>query len=1367
MHPPLLTPSRPLKWASALLRVLLWAVGGAWLLFGLSWGVLHGIIVPRIGEWRGELEAVASRAVGVPVRIGGIRAQTHGLVPSFELTQVRLLDASGGNALVLGQVLTSVSVASAWRLGFEQIVIDNPQLDVRRRTNGQWEVAGLPLQPEASSDTPSPVLDWLFRQPEVAIRSGQVLWTDEWRQQPPMALQQVDAVLRNQGRRHQARLDATPSGGLAGRLSLRADLRSPFLSLHPGRWTDWSGTAYAELPSVDLAQLARPAHLSDLLGLTLSSGEGALRLWVDVDEGQIENSTADLALTGIHAQFSQAPEPLVLNAFEGRVAMQRREGGWQLRSEPLTLETRSGRQWQQGAVRLWVRPGTGSQPQPGDLEAHQLSLSALHEVAAGLPLPGGMHPWLARLQPSGTVEKLRLEWVNEGGQWTSFHGRGRVDNLALAAAPVAATQATHPAPARPGFSGATIDFDVTQAGGQAKLSLARGQLSFPGVFENPVIPMDKLGADIQWQRQGDRVQAQFSNVRFANADLQGQASGSWRTSDPAQSPSGSRFPGILTLNGTLSKGRGEQVHRYLPLVVGADARAYVRASILSGQARDVRFRVSGDLWQMPFANPADGEFHVAAKINQVDFAFAPPHLSAADQPRWPMLHGTEGELVFDRTRMSLTVSSARVSGAPGLRVSQARAQIANLSSQGVVEVSAQLDGPLGEALSVVNSSPLANMTGQVLQQARATGPASLQLKLAVPLIHSDQTTVQGALTLAGNDIQLLPTTPLLGRVRGRVEFTEQGLQVTPTTARLLGGEVLLSGTVRNSGTHAQFQAQGQATAEGLRQAALPGPVRALAAQASGSVTYKAELDMINGQTEWRVQSGLQGLALDWPAPFHKPADETWPLQISTLARPLGAGQGQPAAEVLQVKLSAPDKPLLDLTLHLDSGRTGTAVRRGLVLVGQAVQTGASLPASGLVVRAAWPTVDAEAWEAALSGLMASAGAEGGARDTAGDPPLSVTLSTDQLTTLGRTFHQVQLDGARQGNRWQGRVQAREASGQLDYQGPSGPQGAQLVARLDRLTLNTQSTSASLAHPTSQPASIPSLDVEVKALELDGLALGQLELKATNRPTSTGLREWRLTRLNLAVPEALLTATGNWVPTGASSGNPSGSRRTALTFQLDVRDSGQLLSRIGMPGLFRGGKGQLEGTLAWLGAPYALHTPSLTGQIRLDVTSGQFLKADPGLAKLLGVLSLQSLPRRLALDFRDVFSQGFAFDFVRGDARIEQGVAVTNNLQMKDPNAAVLMEGKADIVRETQDIRAVVVPEINAGTASLIATVINPAVGLGSFLAQAILRQPLIQVSTQSFRIHGPWNNPVVEALASPTNADPEHTLSLPLKKDTP
>jgi uncharacterized protein YhdP len=163
----------------------------------------------------------------------------------------------------------------------------------------------------------------------------------------------------------------------------------------------------------------------------------------------------------------------------------------------------------------------------------------------------------------------------------------------------------------------------------------------------------------------------------------------------------------------------------------------------------------------------------------------------------------------------------------------------------------------------------------------------------------------------------------------------------------------------------------------------------------------------------------------------------------------------------------------------------------------------------------------------------------------------------------------------------------------------------------------------------------------------------------------------------------------------------------------------------------------------VGSPLSLDYPSLTGNFYINVEAGQFLKADPGLAKLLGVLSLQSLPRRLALDFRDVFTEGFVFDFLRGDITIQQGIAATNNLQMKGVNAAVLMEGRADIARETQDIKVVVVPEINAGTASLVATMINPAIGLGSFLAQLFLRQPLMRAATQEFHVDGTWADPRV------------------------
>jgi uncharacterized protein YhdP len=153
---------------------------------------------------------------------------------------------------------------------------------------------------------------------------------------------------------------------------------------------------------------------------------------------------------------------------------------------------------------------------------------------------------------------------------------------------------------------------------------------------------------------------------------------------------------------------------------------------------------------------------------------------------------------------------------------------------------------------------------------------------------------------------------------------------------------------------------------------------------------------------------------------------------------------------------------------------------------------------------------------------------------------------------------------------------------------------------------------------------------------------------------------------------------------------------------------------------------------------------MSGQIKVAIDAGQVLNASPGAARLLGVFSMQSLQRRLLLDFRDLFEEGFVFDNVTGDLKLGAGLATTNNLRMRGAAAVVLMEGEADIERETQDLRVFVVPEINAGTASLAYAFINPAIGLGTFLAQYFLSKPIAEASTREFHVTGPWDDPKVE-----------------------
>jgi uncharacterized protein YhdP len=171
---------------------------------------------------------------------------------------------------------------------------------------------------------------------------------------------------------------------------------------------------------------------------------------------------------------------------------------------------------------------------------------------------------------------------------------------------------------------------------------------------------------------------------------------------------------------------------------------------------------------------------------------------------------------------------------------------------------------------------------------------------------------------------------------------------------------------------------------------------------------------------------------------------------------------------------------------------------------------------------------------------------------------------------------------------------------------------------------------------------------------------------------------------------------------------------------------------------------MAGTVNWQGSPLALDYPSMNGQFEVRMGRGQFLKADAGAAKLLGVLSLQALPRRLLLDFRDVFAEGFAFDTVRGDVGITQGTAHTRNLQIKGVNALVLLDGEANIAQETQKLHAQIVPLVDTGTTSLLAGLaLNPAVGLTAFVAQWLLKNPLSRASSQEFTIDGSWASPRV------------------------
>ena len=218
MIDPLNRPTRLLRFVAGFARWSLGCLLALWLLLAVAWGALHGWIVPRIGEFRPQLEAQAARALGVPVRIGSITARSEGLIPSIELLDVALLDAQGRAALQLPRVVVALSPRSVLNRGFEQLYIERPDLDIRRQADGRIVVAGLTFSETAGTDNAA--ADWLFSQGEVVIQGGTLRWTDELRGAPELALEEVDVLLRNSSWQHNMRIAATPPPAWGDRFTL-------------------------------------------------------------------------------------------------------------------------------------------------------------------------------------------------------------------------------------------------------------------------------------------------------------------------------------------------------------------------------------------------------------------------------------------------------------------------------------------------------------------------------------------------------------------------------------------------------------------------------------------------------------------------------------------------------------------------------------------------------------------------------------------------------------------------------------------------------------------------------------------------------------------------------------------------------------------------------------------------------------------------------------------------------------------------------------------------------------------------------------------------------------------------------------------
>jgi len=294
----------------------------------------------------------------------------------------------------------------------------------------------------------------------------------------------------------------------------------------------------------------------------------------------------------------------------------------------------------------------------------------------------------------------------------------------------------------------------------------------------------------------------------------------------------------------------------------------------------------------------------------------------------------------------------------------------------------------------------------------------------------------------------------------------------------------------------------------------------------------------------------------------------------------------------------------------------------------------------------------------------------------------------------------------------------------------------LTARFARLAVGT-GTRPEAPELVATHAELPALDITAERFEFRDHWLGALDLKA--EPDGDA---WRIDHLDIANNQAKFSSSGRWRRTADGS-------LTSLDVKLDAQSLNALLGQFGYGDYLKRGNGKLSGTLAWSGYPYDFALGRLAGHFKIEGHNGQFAKIQAGAGKLLGLLSLQSLPRRATLDFRDVFSEGFAFDRIQAEVNVARGILLTDNLEIGGPAAFVSLSGEVSLPEETQKLTLRVVPEVSEGVAIAAALVGTPVLGLSTLLVSKLLNNPFGKVVAYEYSVTGSWDNPQVTRISAP------------------
>jgi uncharacterized protein (TIGR02099 family) len=1026
-------------------------------------------------------------------------------------------------------------------------------------------------------------------------------------------------------------------------------------------------------------------------GLQVERGRLDLELWGEIKQGRLQRLQAVAELDNLLLDAVHSPA-LDLDRIAGLFDWRRKSHGWQLDVDRLILL--GNRQlWPPGRMSIaWQTDEAGRVGL--QLGADYLELSKLTRLAAMLePLGGELRQALLGLSPTGHLSRFRLA-LAQSDKRTNWQVQGSVSQY-------------HHQPWRliPGVSGLNLAFQGDQGGGRLRLGSKGFTANIPQLFREP-LSATRLNGNFVWNLDPETgIRLKTTDLSMINDHLQTLSRMDVRV------PWGGENP-FLDMQTDFWEGDGAYKSRYLPVgIMPQPLVDWLDRALVSGHIKAGSMLLYGPLRAFPFKNH-EGRFEVLFGIEEMVLDY---------MPGWPRLEEVVAEAHFLNNSLAIKLFEGNLLAS---KIGRADARIRSLNPASPVEIIGTVEGPFGDLLRVLHETPLKQRFARFTSAVEGSGEIRTGLDLHIPLKRSDAGRIRGGIEFLLAKLVIKDHDLALQALNGQLQFDEEKVWGKDLEARLLSQPVILQiePLVHDAERKTRITTALVAEAAWLRQR-FPGLLDFLQGQAAVDVVLSIAHAQSRVPLSLSLVSTLQGMAIELPEPLGKTLQE---------------------ARALDLAIDFIDQQQHDLKLSYAAGVNVWLRETAGELLGVDLRLGgasAQRPdAAAIRLQGETATLDLDRWIAWLNNQ---------ARVAEGRQALSLytELQAEQLKLVGMRFPKVTLQGYPVRDAWELNFRSEHLAGQVKI--PRDLAQRPILIQLERLkltsaelTADTQPDASSEVMDEIDPRRLPALELLLDELWIDGKSFGQVQLRWEKSPLGIELKT-----LSLKGQEVELQGTGHWHKVGDK-------QFTELALTGSIQSLGQLQQDLGLQMGISKAPMDFEGLFSWPLPPPKLRFERLSGQLNLQVGAGEVTDVDPGVGRLVGLLSLHALEKRLSLDFSDLYAKGLEFDSITGNFTLENGNASTNNLILTSPATQVLISGRTGLAAQDYDQLVTVIPRVSSALPLVGALAVNPTVGVVLAVTQQLLGNQVDRVIQNQYRLTGSWQDPSMVKLK--LDADPDH-----------